>query len=75
MLKLMCDIKIKNIVFVRKSLQIDITSTPNNMFTLWVFEERSGGKSDHITSPGVTTAKTESQGCPVQRRREHRAVR
>ncbi len=32
------------------------------------------GKSDHITSPGVTTAKTESQVGPVQRRREHRDV-
>ena len=52
-----------------------IASTDNNMFTLRVLGERSRGKSDHITSPGVTTAKTESQGCPVQRRREHRDVR
>jgi len=56
------------------------------MSTLRVQEITSAGKlvreevmqlasQHHITSPGVTTTKTESQGCPVQRRREHGDVK
>ena len=37
-------------------------------------DSHAGGKSDHITSPGVTTARVESQVGPVQRRREQRDV-
>jgi hypothetical protein len=37
--------------------------------------ERQGGKSDHITSPGASTAKTVYLWGPAQWRREHRAVR
>ena len=43
-----------------------IAPTDNNMFTLRVLGERQVGESDHITSPGVTTAKTDSQVGPVQ---------
>lgn len=34
-----------------------IIPTANNMFTLWVLEGTSSGESDHITSPGASTAK------------------
>ena len=56
------------------SQEVYISPTSNNMFTQGSWRERQGSKSDHITSPGVTTAKTESQVGPVQRRREHRGV-
>jgi len=36
------------------------------MFTQGSWIDRQEGKSDHITSPGVTTAKTESRVGPVQ---------